>query len=189
MIVYLITNDFDDNAYVGYHIGNNLHIRWAGHLASVREGSKSFLHNSMRKHGIEHFFIVPVWSGYIPIQSLKELEKFYIKCFKTKWPNGYNLTSGGEGVDSDCMKRIWKDPEYRAKMKLRPKPSNLFQPGYASPKKGGHREDISPEVRKQMSDKAKKYNEEHGNPRQGAIVSQTTRDKISRANKGKKRAA
>jgi hypothetical protein len=86
---------------------------------------------------------------------------------------------------SQRMKEVWKTPEYRALMKLRPLPSNLFQPGCPSPRKGGHREDISPEVRERMRINAKKRNDEKGNPRQGVVVTQKTRDKISKANKGR----
>lgn len=187
MFIYIIVNNFDDNAYVGYHTGTNLLTRWREHLRSVKEGSTAYLHNSMRKHGIHQFYILPVWSGYMLVDELKKLEQYYIKCFNTKWPFGYNLTQGGDGIDSEYMKQLWKVPEYVELQKaVRPRyNSGQFKKGYTSPRKGGHREDISPKVRKLMSEKAKKHNDEIGNPRKGAVVDQITREKISAANKGR----
>jgi group I intron endonuclease len=188
MIIYCINNDFDDNAYVGYHKGDNVQDRWKSHIAAMNEGSTAYLHNSMRTHGIQHFHIVRVWSGHVPLEVLKAGEKYFIKCFRTRWPDGYNLTDGGDGVSSDHMKYLWTTPEYRAMQKAAREGvpnKGQFKPGYKSPKKGGHREDLLPEVRKVMSDKAKRYDDEHGNPRQGAEVTAETRKKIGDANRGK----
>lgn len=184
MFIYLIKNTINHLSYIGYHQGANLLDRWYGHLRSVKEGSKTYLHNSMRKYP-DKFSIIPIWSGFVSLTELKLLEVYYIKSFNTKWPNGYNMTEGGEGVCSERMKEVWTRPEYRAKMRNRPKPSNLFKRGYSSPRKGGHREDISLERRQEMSRKAREWQVVNGNPRQGICHSQQTKDKISASNRGK----
>jgi predicted XRE-type DNA-binding protein len=154
----MITNDINNLAYVGYHIGNDLSERWRGHLQSVREGSKTHFHNAIRKYGKDKFHIIPVCSGHVLIAELRILEIYYIRCFNTRTPHGYNLTRGGVGVDSECMKRCWQDPDYITLMKLRPKTnSGQFKKGYLSTRKGGHRADLSIEIRKGIASKARKY--------------------------------
>jgi group I intron endonuclease len=98
MFIYGIANDFDDNVYVGKHEGDCLIDRWNTHLVEVRGECNCYIHNAMRKHGVEHFFIFPIWSGYTLPSELCTLEKYHVKCFKTKCPDGYNLTDGGEGT-------------------------------------------------------------------------------------------
>ena len=112
MFIYAITNDVNDKAYVGLHYGSDLRTRWTTHRSFAKRGSNSLISRAMRKHGIEKFHITSVWSGYIPVESLKILEKYYIRCFQTKVPNGYNLTDGGVGTpgfrhsDEERMRRI-----------------------------------------------------------------------------------
>lgn len=57
------------------------------------------------------------------------LERYYIRKYKTRSPNGYNLTDGGEGIIgyqhtlkarraiSNCLLARWKNKEYQAFMK------------------------------------------------------------------------
>lgn len=97
MFIYLITNDVNDKAYVGLFSGRRLRQRWAVHKWDAMGASQIPLHRAMRKHGIEKFHIVSVWSGHITRENLARLEKYYISSFNTKSPNGYNLTDGGDG--------------------------------------------------------------------------------------------
>ena len=184
MNIYLITNSENDKCYIGY-TESSLSERFKWHVTDMKRKSKAYLHNAMRKYGVDKFSIIRVWSGCISLADLRELEKYYIKSFKTKWPDRYNLTDGGEGITSEFMKALWKDPEYREKMRNRPKSSTCFKSGYNSPRKGGHREDISFEVRQKMRKNAIQRNKEFGNPRQGVMISQETKDKISKANRGR----
>lgn len=53
---------------------------------------KSALYSAMRKYGEENFlFEIIGW-----FEDYNEKEKYYIKFYNTKAPNGYNLTDGGE---------------------------------------------------------------------------------------------
>lgn len=94
MQVYVITNDVNDKAYVGA-CAIPLDRRWSGHKAWANKGRGYSLHNAMREHGIEKFHVTRVWSGYVTRDALHQLEKYYIRCFRTMVPNGYNETDGG----------------------------------------------------------------------------------------------
>jgi group I intron endonuclease len=94
MQIYLITNDVNDRAYVGACM-MPLERRWAGHKSWARKGRGYALHAAMREIGIDKFHVVRVFSGYISREKMKRLEEYYIKCFKTMVPNGYNETIGG----------------------------------------------------------------------------------------------
>lgn len=98
MFIYLITNDVNDKAYVGLHSGRDLRKRWTTHRSFARRGSRSLISLAIRKHGAEKFHITSVWSGHIPLDNLKILERYFIRCFRTKHPDGYNLTDGGDGT-------------------------------------------------------------------------------------------
>lgn len=83
------------------------------------------------------------------------------------------------------LKLLWQDPTYRTMiLASRPKQNKgQFKQGITSSRKGGHREDIPPEVRERMRLKAVLYNKEHGNPRQGVILSKEIRNRISETRK------
>lgn len=71
--------------------------RWNVHLMRVREGRSHALQAAIRKHGQDKFqvktlVIADDWD------YLCDLEKKAIVAYGTMVPNGYNLTSGGEGV-------------------------------------------------------------------------------------------
>lgn len=56
---------------------------------------------------------------------------------------------------SSALKKLWQDPEYRSMMiEVHRKPnSGQFKKGYNSPRKGGHREDLSVKARQSISAK------------------------------------
>lgn len=84
------------------------------------------LYNAIRKYGLRNFKIktlVEAEWGY-----LQELECRAIDAYGTFWPNGYNLTAGGEGTvgtvisektrkrKSEQMRRRLADPTKRAEL-------------------------------------------------------------------------
>jgi group I intron endonuclease len=98
MFIYAITNDVNDKSYIGLHAGHRLADRWQNHLKQVRAGSRLAIHHAMRKYGIERFHIAAIWSGHIDSAVLALAERYFIKCFQSKSPKGYNLTDGGDGA-------------------------------------------------------------------------------------------
>lgn len=97
MFIYAITNDVNHKSYVGLHAGSGLRKRWKNHLSAALAGEGSILYNAIRKYGSANFHVTAIWSGHISPEKLKMLERYYIRCFQTMSPNGYNLTEGGDG--------------------------------------------------------------------------------------------
>lgn len=93
MIIYKITNIINSKSYVGQTV-YGLDRRWNQHN-SKSSGCRA-LASAIRKHGKENFTIeiVAVCNS---LSELNKQETKFIKEFNTLSPNGYNLTTGGEG--------------------------------------------------------------------------------------------
>ena len=103
MIIYKITNLINNKVYIGLTT-TPLNNRWCAH---VRESRKSHLHlySSMRKYGIDNFKIEQI-DSVNSAKKLGELERYYIKLYKSDDPNfGYNNTKGGEANQWDANPR------------------------------------------------------------------------------------
>lgn len=66
--------------------------RFANHLCQA----KFYFGHAIKKYGIENFDIVQIDTAETP-EELGRKEAFWIKELNTLHPNGYNLTTGGEG--------------------------------------------------------------------------------------------
>jgi len=132
MIVYKTVNKTNGQIYVGQDSKDD----------SRYLGSGILLNEAIRKHGKENFEKEIIAWCYTK-EHLDFLEKFYIKFFNSKIPNGYNLTDGGDGTlgyfpdeqikekmslshkkfyDShpeatrrlaESIKKIWQNPAYK----------------------------------------------------------------------------
>lgn len=93
--VYLLTNTVTGKKYVGKT--NKFNLRWYQHKKEAGYAKDNILlHKSIRKHGSEVFTHELIeWCE--TEESSLEREMFWIAKLKTKVPNGYNLTDGGEG--------------------------------------------------------------------------------------------
>lgn len=104
MFVYLITNLINGKRYVGQTI-RSLEQRLESH-AQERSGCKA-MRSAIYKYGLENFSISSICEVFEkPLAD--EFEKEYIVRYNTKFPNGYNLTNGGEGFSgshSDITKK------------------------------------------------------------------------------------
>ena len=84
--------------YVGI-TSKGLDWRKRRHQVEARRGlTKTIFHNTLNKHMGE-----AQWEQLDVVSSKDEavtLEKYYISHFNSLYPNGLNLTSGGEGVES-----------------------------------------------------------------------------------------
>ena len=96
MILYKITNKINGMIYIGITT-KSLNQRWKAHLNWAKFAKPYKLHEALNVFGAENFIIeqVDTTEDY---EKLKTLEKQYIKNINCKYPNGYNLTSGGQGV-------------------------------------------------------------------------------------------
>lgn len=95
MIVYKITNNHDSKIYVG-QTKQSIEKRFIQHRYEP-----TLLGEAIRQYGLENFTI-EILEECDNQKQLNEREKFWINTFKCKYPNGYNLTCGGEGGIKNC---------------------------------------------------------------------------------------
>ena len=202
MIIYKITNTINGKAYIG-QTSRTVKQRFNEH-AWCRS---SFIGRAIHKYGRENFTI-EILEKCETLAQANEREKYYVKFFNCKSPNGYNLTDGGEGTQgyipseitlakrSAAMKGRKFSAEHRAKLKAaRNKRSPEVTKKIADKNRGSHRTE---EQRARVSAGAKKRaqtpegrahllranqkSREHG-------ISDETRAKISASSKGRRHTA
>lgn len=105
--IYIITNTITTKQYVGQANSHRLNCgvykpfgykkRFTDHtseaLCNTKKKQCSFLNNSIRKYGTDKF-IVELIERCLP-ENADSREEYWITEYKTLFPNGYNLTSGG----------------------------------------------------------------------------------------------
>ena len=96
--IYCIENKIDGKKYIGKDSRINMQKRWKEHVLEFKKGIhyNNYFQRAWNKYGEENFIYYIV--EYCSWNILNEKETFYINKFKTKAPNGYNLTDGGEGM-------------------------------------------------------------------------------------------
>lgn len=94
--IYQIKNVIDGKTYVGY--SKNIERRLKKHFSNLSKDShdNQYLQNAWNKYGEKNFESSILEE--VDSLLLKEREKEYIQNLKTKYPNGYNLTDGGDGI-------------------------------------------------------------------------------------------
>lgn len=98
-------------SYIGITTGKLIN-RMHRHRAAVNQGSPYAIHCAIRKYGFKAFAI-EVLSEETDIATLNLLETAAIAEHGTLYPNGYNLTSGGDGVagphSAKRTKAMWEN--------------------------------------------------------------------------------
>ena len=96
MIIYKITNNVNAKSYIGqtkFSLGH----RQKQHFRSLKNGSRLYIHNALRKWGKDSFSW-EVLEYCKTADELNEKEKHHIELCQSYWTkNGYNLTYGGDG--------------------------------------------------------------------------------------------
>jgi group I intron endonuclease len=92
--VYKVTSP-SGKAYVGITSGD-FKTRWKNHLAYAKR-KNGYLQNAINKYGPKSFLHEILFESD-DYQALKDKEVEYIVSHKTKYPHGYNMTDGGDGV-------------------------------------------------------------------------------------------
>ena len=165
--IYLITDTTNGMKYTGKH-----HYHIEGQLDPNYHGSGTIIKNIYKKRPetLKEEYIKTCYSE----EEMNSDEQHYIKVFKTLWPNGYNLTEGGDGWSggpceetrrklSEIHKNI--SDETRRKMSLANKGRTPYN-------KGKH---LSEEQKRKI-----------GEGNKGKTMSEEARRKISEAIGGKK---
>ena len=181
--IYLITDTTNGMKYTGKH-----HYHIEGQLDPNYHGSGTIIKNIYKKRPetLKEEYIKTCYSE----EEMCSDEQYYIKVFKTLWPNGYNLTEGGDGV-IPCEETKKKMSESH-KGKYR---SDETKQKISETKKGKYRSDetkqkISEAKKgKQLSEETKKkLSEAHSGEKHhffGKHHSEETKQKMSESHKGK----
>ena len=107
MVVYLIRYKGDGKGYIG-KTARILRERIKEHIRSNR--TYSYVDNAIRKYGAENFEVT-ILDECLTEEELNAREMFWIKELNTKYPNGFNLTDGGEGtsgyIPSEELRQRW----------------------------------------------------------------------------------
>lgn len=105
MFIYKITNIITGQYYIGQTI-RSLETRFYYHVLRSNNGSKTKLHNAIRKYGSENFIIEPILSNVLK----ENLNKEEIRLISELSPY-YNMTFGGEGGNTS------NSPNYKSNHK------------------------------------------------------------------------
>ena len=166
--IYLITDTTNGMKYTGKH-----HYHIEGQLDSSYHGSGVIIKNIYKKRPetLKEEYIKTCYSE----EEMCSDEQYYIKLFKTLWPNGYNLTEGGEGCIA-CE-------ETRKKISASNKGRRFSEEHIRKLSVANKGKQLSEETRRKISESTSGEK----NPFYGRQHSEETRKKISTANKGKQR--
>jgi group I intron endonuclease len=96
--IYLITNVVNQKKYTGFT--SDAKQRWIEHQFYSYDPAHpkhSYIHRAMHKYGLDNFTFEVIYQSLDGKHTLDEMEAYFIKEYDTFGPNGYNLTSGGEG--------------------------------------------------------------------------------------------
>ena len=152
---YLITNKVTGKCYVGITSRGYMN-RWKAHIKESGWSRGGWaLHSAIRKYGVDSFIVEWIASSWT-WECLCEAERVLIAQYNTISPNGYNMTSGGEGVcglsESMRMQISAKNRGRKHTVDAKEKIGNASR---------GH--EVSPETRELIRSKhiGKKLSEEH----------------------------
>ncbi len=95
-IIYQAKNKANGKQYVGRAVGK-IEDRKKVHEKNANNGSSLLFHRALCKYGFDTFEWRILFDD-VDEDDLNSMEITTIRLLKTKDPNGYNLTSGGEGI-------------------------------------------------------------------------------------------
>ena len=121
--IYLITNTSQNKVYVGQTRSHRMNKdkyrpfgsigRFKDHISEAINNTKknqcSYLNNAIRKYGSDKFQVELLEK--CDVNDLDKREQYYIEKYKSLFPNGYNLTKGGQtfSCDNDVVNNAIKN--------------------------------------------------------------------------------
>jgi group I intron endonuclease len=99
MVIYKITNQVNGKVYIGQTIQTNPKMRWYSHQADARNGKKTHLYNSIRKHGVENF-LWEIIDRANNVEQLNELEFKWLAHYRKLGKVYNNREAGGNKTHS-----------------------------------------------------------------------------------------
>lgn len=91
--IYIIKNTINNKVYIGQ--AKNAAERWLKHISAANKGYNYVISKAMKKYGIDKFYYQILESQ---ISNYDEREKYWIKYYNSRTPNGYNVAPGGNSV-------------------------------------------------------------------------------------------
>ena len=148
--IYLITDTTNGMKYTGKH-----HYHIEGQLDPSYHGSGVIIKNIYKKRPetLKEEYIKTCYSE----EEMCSDEQYYIKVFKTLWPNGYNLTEGGDGVlPSEETRRKMSENHYDCSGEKHPMFGKKHSEETKKKLSDSHKGQIPPNKGKPMSEEQKK---------------------------------
>ena len=109
--IYKITNKINQKVYIGKTI-TSVAERFSKHkYEAINRLDNTYIHNAMRKYGVENFIVETIEECEISMVS--ERERFWIDYYQSYRDStlGYNLTPGGEGnpkYEKEIILDLWE---------------------------------------------------------------------------------
>lgn len=93
--IYKVTNAVNSKVYIGY-TERSVSTRWKEHQYAASKNSHNFIHQAIRKHGIENFICEIIYQSKDKDHTLTIMEPYFICEYNSDGSGGYNLLSGGQ---------------------------------------------------------------------------------------------
>ena len=126
--IYILQNKINGKYYIGQSV--NLQQRLRCHYNS---SGNQLISKAIKKHGWNQFDVT-LWC--VPIDRLDITEQFFIHCYNSLSPGGYNLDSGGS-----ANKFLSEETKAKISATRNATPGNYGNPG--KPKTAEHRAKMS----------------------------------------------
>lgn len=114
--IYKITNKTNGKIYIGLTTKSRPTDRFSQHRYLARhpdqERSVSYLHKAMLADGLDNFCFEII--EQIDNELLNKREQYWIQYYDSYIPNGYNLTTGGEGTKSFSRPQSEEEKQQRS---------------------------------------------------------------------------
>ena len=176
--IYLITDTTNGMKYTGKH-----HYHIEGQLDPNYHGSGVVIKNIYKKRPetLKEEYIKTCYSE----EEMCSDEQYYINFFKTLWPNGYNLTEGGDGcVASEEIRKKMSQNHYDCSGKNHPMFGKKHSEETKKKMSNSHKGQIPPNKGKPMSEETKKkLSDSHKGqipPNKGKPMSEEQKKKLSK---------